>query len=44
MEAYGVDIHIEDAELAEYRVTAKFSTDEPLKDVRDILAEVADFT
>ena len=41
---YDVNIRIEDAELANYKVTATFHTDESLDDVLDILAEVAGFT
>lgn len=43
-EAYGVTIRIDDPTLSAYRLTATFSTDEPLHDVLDILAEAGSFS
>lgn len=42
-EAYGVEIIIASPELAVYRMTATFSTDEALDDVLDALSEVGGF-
>lgn len=43
-EAYGLRIVIASAELADYRMTATFSTDEPIEDVLSILCEAGGFS
>lgn len=42
-EAYNVNIEISDAEIVNYRITADFSTDEPIEDVLDAICEVGGF-
>lgn len=43
-EAYGLRIVIASAELADYRMTATFSTEEPIEDVLSVLCEAGGFS